>query len=71
MLTAGGRNAQMREWYMEFKELKKQLRAAKAARATRLLLEETMEAAAQGTVENETAPKRVRRITFKDPIDDG
>lgn len=31
-LTAGGKNAQMKEWYTEYKKLQAELQAAKAAR---------------------------------------
>jgi hypothetical protein len=33
-LTAGGTNAQMKDWYIEYQELVKELKAAKAMQTT-------------------------------------
>jgi ABC-type uncharacterized transport system ATPase subunit len=67
-LTAGGDNQQMKESYMEYKKLKKELEEAKATETT--APETTTKEAPETTAPETTAEAshtKARKVTFKEP----
>ncbi|KAI1291673.1 hypothetical protein F5Y03DRAFT_376095 [Xylaria venustula] len=73
MLIAGGTNKQMREWWTEYKKLSEELKETKAAGVSTPdpTAEKTVKTTAPDTVETKTSQKKHRKITFKEPTDDG